>query len=250
MKLTAAIIAKNEALVIEACIQSVLFADEILILDSGSTDGTQALCKKYPVKLIETDWPGFAAQRARALNLVTTDWVLFIDADERVTPELQINILATIDNPQGNVAFRIERKASFLGYPIKHYKPWQNDWQLRLHRKDAGQFNDRIIHEAFEANGNIGVVSGTLIHHSYYCIANVLDKLKLYSELTAKKDMKRQKRAGVKYAIYRSIRRFLNHYFLQGGILDKIGGLLLCINEAQLSFYRTLYLTEMKNKNH
>ncbi|MDF3036657.1 MAG: glycosyltransferase family 2 protein, partial [Paucimonas sp.] len=146
MKLSVVIITKNEAANIGACLASVAFADERIIVDSGSTDGTIELARQAGATVIETaDWPGFGPQKNRALDAATGEWIFSIDADERVTKELQDEILMVLGNAR-HAAYEVPRLSSFCGRFIRH-SGWYPDYIVRLFRKDSGRFSDHLVHE-------------------------------------------------------------------------------------------------------
>src|SRR5690606_33239293 len=164
MRLSVIIITRNEAANIEACLQSVGFADECIVLDSGSTDDTVALAAAFGARVETTaDWPGFGPQKNRALDLATGDWVLSLDADERVTPELAQEIQAVLREADFE-AYDMPRLSSFCGRFMRH-SGWWPDRVVRLFRRGAARFTDAAVHERVDARGPIGHLQPHLLHY-------------------------------------------------------------------------------------
>ncbi len=179
--LSVIVITKNEAHNIEACLRSVAFADEWVIVDSASTDGTRERAQQLGARVIVTeDWPGFGAQKNRALALAQGPWVLSIDADERVSAELASSIRAVVDGAGGAVAYELDRLSSFCGQWMRH-GDWYPDRVLRLFRRGAGRFSDDLVHERLIVDGTIARLPGRLLHHTMGSLADALDKMNRYS---------------------------------------------------------------------
>lgn len=233
------IITKNEAQNIVACIESVLWTDEIIVLDCGSTDQTQNICKKYApkVKIYETDWPGFGKQKNRALALATSDWVLSIDADERITPELkqEISKKLTLSN---YVAYKIPRLNHFLGKPIKHCFGNNSDAPIRLIKKDCGKFSDDIIHEKIITNGAIGKLQNKMQHFSFNNIEEIINKINNYSTLGATKLYDAKRKTSYLKAFAHASWAFVKIYFLKLGFLDGWIGFIVAFSNFEGVFYR------------
>ncbi|MGZ5008247.1 MAG: glycosyltransferase family 2 protein, partial [Methylobacter sp.] len=152
--LSAVIITKNEAGHIARCLESISWADEIIVLDSGSEDDTVAICRRYTDKVYQTDWPGFGIQKQRAVDKAGGDWILSIDADEVVSPELRLEIENALRQERYN-GYEIPRLSSYCGRQMRH-GGWWPDHVLRLFRRDCGRFTDAVVHERIIVQGEIG----------------------------------------------------------------------------------------------
>jgi glycosyltransferase involved in cell wall biosynthesis len=165
ISLSVIIITKNEAVNIRACIESVAWADEIIVVDSGSSDATVEICRELGAQVYQHDWPGFGMQKNRALGYATKDWVLSIDADERVTHELREGIQSAMQRGQA-VGYEIPRLSSFCGRYM-HHSGWYPDYVLRLFRRGSGKFSDDLVHERVIVNGPIAKLQQLLLHESF-----------------------------------------------------------------------------------
>lgn len=242
MKLSVIIITKNESLNIDHCIDSVRFANEIIVVDSQSTDDTCAIARQAGATVLETtDWPGFGQQKNRALAAAKGDWILSIDADERVSPALRDEILATI-NQASHAAYRLPRLSSFCGRFV-HYSGWYPDRIVRLFRRDAGRFSDDLVHEKIIlALPDCGNLQNHLIHYSYPDDDTYLRKLQQYSSLGARQAYLAGKRCGLSSAILHGIAAFIRSYLFKRGFLDGRVGLMVAICSAESSYHKYLKL--------
>jgi len=239
-QLSVTIITKNNANTIEACLQSIhSIADEIIVLDSGSTDGTLEICQRYTNKVKVTDWQGFGIQKQRALNLAEKTWVLSIDADETLTQACQNAILHAIQNSTF-CGYRIKRLMIFAGKTIYH--SGCTDAPLRLFRREQTQFSDDIVHEYPIVNGKIGRISEPMLHYSYRNIGEWILKMNLYSELGAERKRSDAASSSLTKAITAAFISFIKMYFLKKGFLDGRLGLVAAINSAVASYYKYLKL--------
>ena len=237
-------IVKNEERNIAECLDSLLWADEIVIVDSGSSDLTADICRSYPrVIFRECPWQGFGPQKNLALELATGEWVFSIDADERVTPELAREILRVIENPDYN-AYRVKRKNFYRGVWIRHCG-WWPDEVLRLFRRGAACFNDRIVHESVQFKGRVGILDEPLEHHSYDSAGDYLYRVDRYSALGAVQLHKKGKKAGLVKIVAKTLFMFIRIYILKRGFLDGRAGLLVAFSSAEVTFYKYMKLAEM-----
>ena len=246
MTLSVIIITKNEEQMIRACMESVSWADEIIIVDSGSTDNTVAICKELGAKVHTMDWPGFGPQKNRALDLATGDWVLSLDADEWVSPELRAEIDATIKKPGLHAAFCMPRLSSYCGRFMRH-GGWWPDLVVRLFRRGSACFSEARVHERLEVEGTIGRLSSHLLHESFRDPAEVLEKVNHYSSEGARMLAERGRRASLGTAIAHGVWAFIRTYILKRGFLDGREGFVMAVSTAEASYYRYLklmYLTE------
>ncbi len=249
-KLSVTIITKNEENAIGDCLASVVWADELIVVDSGSTDKTVEICKSYGAKvLITDDWPGFGCQKNRALSLATNEWVLSIDADEKVSEKLRDEIQDAINTNQVNVAFRLPRNSSYCGQFILH-SGWRPDYVTRLFPKLGAKFSDDIVHERILFEGEIKTLKEPLLHISYIDLEEVLDKTNRYSSDGAAMLYARGKRSSLSNAILHGFWAFVRTYFLRLGFLDGRIGFILAISNAETTYYRYLKLMLLsKNTN-
>ena len=247
--LSVIIITKNEATHIADCLASVSFADEIIVLDSGSTDGTVELARNLGAQVHQSvDWPGFGPQKNRALALATQDWVFSIDADERVTPELREEIIETLRAPRRK-GYEVLRLSEFCGKPIRH-SGWWPDPVLRLFRRDAGRFNDVLVHESVSLNdGKPGRFKSHLLHYPHPTLDSLMDKVNRYSGEAAKMMFAQGKRAGLPIVMVHSIWTFIRIYFLRLGILDGRHGFVLAVTAASGNFLRYAKLMFLAEAN-
>ena len=241
--LSVVIITKNESLHIARCLQSISWADEIIVLDSGSDDDTVNICKHYTDKVFETDWPGFGIQKQRALDKATGNWVLSIDADERVSPELQQEIQQAILKTE-YAGFEIPRLSSYCGRQIRH-GGWWPDHVLRLFQRDQGHFTADLVHESVIVAGKTKKLNNPLLHDSYINVEEVLNKVCSYSSLGAEKLYNAGKKASFSKAIINSAWMFVRTYFIKAAFLDGRQGLMMAISNAEATYYKYIKLIEL-----
>lgn len=237
--LSVIIVAKNEAHDIGDCIRSVKgLADEVIVFDSGSTDGTPDLCRRLGATVVETpDWPGDGPQKKRALDTACMDWVLSLDADERVSTTLAAEISNVLKNDSPHTAFKMPRSSSFCGRFIKH-SGWWPDYITRLFRRGGGRFTDVFTHTRVEYQGSLGVFKAPVIHIAIDCIDESLEKLNAYSSAGAVSLRNRGKQAGLLKAFAHGLWTFFRVYFIKRGFLDGRRGLLLAKLNADGAFYK------------
>ena len=241
MKLSVIVITKNEEHSIRDCLGSIVWADEIIVVDSGSIDNTVAISREYTDKVFVTDWPGFGEQKNRALEMATCDWVLSLDADERVTPKLQAEIQKAIAYPNNNVAFKMPRLSNYCGRYMRH-SGWWPDYIIRLFQRGKAHFTNDLVHEHLVVNGDIEKLSNPLLHNSFDNLEDVLDKVNSYSSAGARMMHQKQKKATLVSAIFHGMWAFVHTYILRAGFLDGREGLMLAISNAEGTYYRYLKL--------
>lgn len=242
--LSVIIITKNEANNIEDCLKSVMFADEIVVLDSGSQDDTVKIAKRYTDKVFVTDWPGYGIQKQRALALATQDWVLTLDADERVTPALQHEILYNLSKTAFD-AFEIPFLSEYCGKIIR-FGDWGNDSQVALFKRDKGRFVSLLIHERIEIEGKIGKLKQPIHHLAFRDLNMVLHKMNDYSSMSAKQKQLNGLQGSFSKAIVHSMWNFFRGYVLRCGFLDGKEGFMLAVSNAEGTYYRYLKLLYLK----
>lgn len=244
MQLSVIVITKNEAHNIEQCLASVKFADEIIVLDSGSTDGTVQKAKEMGASMsLASDWQGFGVQKNRALALASGQWVLSIDADERVTPELQAAVLAAIQSAEFDV-YTCARLSSYCGQYMRH-SGWYPDLTARLFKRGQAQFSNDLVHEKLVTSRPVGQLPGHLLHESFTSFEAVLDKANRYSTSGAELAFSQGKKASLSKAIAHGFWAFFRTYVLRLGFLDGRMGLVLAISNAEGTYYRYLKLWRM-----
>jgi len=240
MSISVIVIALNEEAAIGRCLASVGWTDEIVVVDSGSTDRTVELSRAVGAKVtITPDWPGFGAQKNRALDLATGDWVLSLDADEWVSPALAAEIRAVAAQVNAPAGFELPRLSSFVGREMRH-SGWRPDYVARLFRRGAARFSEDLVHERLVVSGAVGRLSEALRHESFTSLEEVIDKMNRYSSAGARMRVERGKGGSVAGAVAHGVWVFLRTYLLRAGFLDGREGFVLAIANAEGTYYRYL----------
>ena len=241
MGLSVVIIAKNEEQRLPACLACVSFADEIVVLDGGSTDRTAEIARSMGAKVeMAESWNGFGEQKNRALSLATQDWVLSLDADEEVSPELQAEIRAAMYSPQSD-CYAIPRLSEFCGRFLRH-SGWYPDYVERLFKRGTACFSDDLVHERLVPNGSMAKLRHPLIHRGYRGPSETLQKVDRYSSAWAEQAMAAGRRAHFCSAPMHGLAAFLKTYLLRLGFLDGRPGLAVAISSAEVAYYKYLKL--------
>ncbi len=238
------IVAHNEAERIGTCIDSVSWADEIIVVDAGSTDDTQDICRKRGVLLIQHPWGGYAAQKNFALSKASHSWILSLDADECVSPELSEEILSVLSDDAPAQGYRIPRKNIFFGRWLRHGDLWP-DHQLRLFRRDAGAFNEKSVHESVVVEGRVGVLSSPMEHYSYDSLFDFFQRQVKYARLSAEDLSSKGVQPGIADFVIRPLWRFFKSYILKMGLRDGVKGLCVSAGSAYYVFLRAAFLWEL-----
>ena len=240
MKLSVVVITKDEESAIGRCLDSVRWADEIVVLDSGSTDRTVEIAREHGARVeVSADWPGFGPQKNRALALAGGEWVLSLDADEWVPEDLAAEIRGAIAAPDGHAGFELPRSSSFCGREMRH-SGWWPDHILRLFRRDAARFSEDIVHERVLLDGRVGRLTRPLRHESFVSLHEVVDKMNRYSTAGAQMRVMRGKGGSVGAAVARGLWAFVRTYVLRAGFLDGREGFVLAVANAEGTYYRYL----------
>ncbi|OYY75089.1 MAG: LPS biosynthesis protein [Gammaproteobacteria bacterium 28-57-27] len=247
MKLSVVLITLNEAERLRSTLEAVVWADEIVVLDAGSTDATLEVARRFTDKVVvDADWQGFGVQKNRALALATGDWVLSLDADEVVPPALAQEIRLTLQNPDAE-AYAIPRLSSFLGRDMRH-SGWWPDEVVRLFRRGTAQFSADLVHERLMVEGEVGRLQQPLHHASFSSLEQVLDKVNRYSSAGAERLAAQGRKASLGTAIGRGLWTFFRTYVLKAGFLDGREGFMLAVSNAQGVYYRYLKLMLLNEK--
>jgi glycosyltransferase involved in cell wall biosynthesis len=244
-KISTILIAFNEARNIERCLTSVQsFSDEIIVVDSFSSDETATLARKYTSQVYQQQWLGYAGQKKFALEKTGLPWVFWIDADEEVSGNLQKEIRSLSFDVDG---YRIARTTRYLNRWIRH-GCWNPDTVLRLFRKDRGGFTDAVVHEQFRLQGVSRLLNGTLYHYSYRDIAHHLSKMNSFTTLAAQNMQQRGKRASFSALLLRPAFHFVKGYLLRRGFLDATPGLIVALLDSYYVFLKYAKLWELQRQ--
>src|SRR5574343_95905 len=217
--LSVVIITLNAASQLAECLASVRFADEVVVVDSGSTDGTRELALAAGARVIEQDWLGFGRQKQFAVEAARHDWVLCLDADERVSEELRGALENTLNSPSTVTAYRFPRCNRFLGRYLRYGEGYP-DWSLRLFDRRQARWSDDAVHEKVIAEGAVGTLSGDLLHDSAETLASYLNKQNRYTSLAAEMAVAAGKRASAGRVLFSPLVRFVKFYVVRQGFRD------------------------------
>jgi glycosyltransferase involved in cell wall biosynthesis len=242
MSLSAIVITRDNERTIRRCIESLAWADEIVVVDSGSTDRTPEICRSLGAQVhVTTDWPGHGPQKNRALALARHDWVLSIDSDEWVANDLREDLQRALRAPGEHRAFEMPRRSSFYGRTMKH-SGWWPDYVVRLFRRDSARFSNDHTHERLLVDGRVGKLKAALDHEAIVDLDQMLRKMNAYSTASARMKLGAQARGGIVKAIAHGAWAFFRTYVLRLGFLDGREGFLLAVANAEGSYYRYVKL--------
>ena len=241
--LSVVIITHNEEINLGDCLESIRYiADEIVVIDSNSSDQTQVIAKEFgAVVQITDDWPGFGVQKNRAVSLAKNDWILSIDADERVTPELAKEIRDLLEAEPRYQAYKIPRLSWYCGRFIKH-SGWHPDYVLRLFNRQSARFSEDLVHERVLYGGEVHRLDNSLLHYSFQNFSQVLSKIDRYSSASAEQLYLRGKKSSLVKAVGHGLWAFIRTYFFRAGFLDGSHGFALAVSNAEGAYYRYLKL--------
>jgi glycosyltransferase involved in cell wall biosynthesis len=242
-KLSVTVITKNEEADIAAALTSVAWADEIVVVDSGSTDQTVAIARRFTSRVVVRPWEGYAAQKNAAAAVASHDWILSLDADERITPALADEIRSAIEQPACS-AFRIPRVTWHLGRWIRT-TDWYPDFQLRLYDRRAARWTGRLVHEAVTVDGPIGRLQGEIEHYAYRDIADHVETIDRYTTYAARQMHEDGRRAGLFRLAGHPPLAFLRNYLLRGGFRDGLAGFIISALNACYVFLKFAKLWEL-----
>lgn len=243
--LSVAMITRNEEDNIRDALESVKWAEEIVVVDSFSTDRTTEICRQYTDKVFSVEWAGFSEQKNRAISLTTQPWILVLDADERVTDPLREEIQSLLSNSPPLDGYYVPRKNYFCNRWIRH-SGWWPDYSLRLFRREKGRFEEREVHEAVKIDGKRGYLKNPLEHYTYRSIQDYMERMESYSTLAARELLKKGRTAGILDIIFRPAATFCRMYFLQAGFLDGIYGIILAYLYSLYTYNKYSKLKKMQ----
>lgn len=244
-KISALVTTYNEERNIEDCLKSIIWADEVVVVDSYSTDRTVEIIKGFPqVKFYQRPYYGAASQKNWAMDKTTNPWIFIIDADERVTPELKEEILKTIENPKFN-SYYIRRIAYFMDKPLK-FSGWQHDSVVRLIKRGAGRYPNKRVHADMKVEGETGYLKNPLLHFMIDSFEQYLPRIVTYGFWGAAQGWRINKRSGFFEIFLRPFWRFIRMYFIQLGFLDGLYGLVFCLLQSFGTYLKWAILWEWK----
>jgi len=244
--LSVILITRNEEANLDDCLASLEgIAQQIVVVDTNSTDRTLEIAKNYGATLAQPlDWPGFGPQKNRALDLATGDWVLSLDADERLTPALKSEILTAVNHSAHVDCFAIPRLSWYCGRFIRH-SGWSPDYVDRLFKRGTARFSDDLVHERLIPNGQVAKLNNPMLHYSFMNYSQVLQKLDRYSTASAEQAFAKGKTSSPLKAALHGIWAFIRTYIIRAGFLDGAQGFALAISNGQGTYYRYIKLWQL-----
>ncbi len=245
-RLSVLVLTLNEERNIVDCLESVRWADEIVVLDSGSSDRTVDIARRYTDRVIQAEWKGYGQTRNAGLELVTGEWVLWLDADERITAGLAAEIRRLLGaTPDSVSAYRIARRAYFLGRWIRHCG-WYPSRAVRLFRRARGRFTETAVHERLLVDGGIAETTHDILHFTDPDLHHYLTKFNRYTTLAADDLQAGGRRFGLSDVLFRPAFTFLKMYMLRRGFLDGMPGFILCVLSSTYVFVKYAKLWELQ----
>lgn len=226
--LSVVIITKNEEANLPRCLESVKWADEIIVVDSNSVDRSRDIAASYGARVHNIEWQGFGHAKQTGVSQVRSDWVLSIDADEEVTADLQKEILDVIGSNGSTVGYEMPRRTRFLGRWIYHCG-WYPDPVLRLFRREHGQFDMALVHERLIVDGPTGRLQNELLHYSYPTLEKYFEKFNRYTTLGAREAFERGEKVGWAKLVIKPFAAFIKHFLIRRGFLDGVEGLVISV---------------------
>ena len=247
-QVTAVVISLNEERRIERCLESLRWADEIVVVDSGSVDGTVGIARRYTDKVASVPWKGFGPQKQAAVDLASHDFVLNVDCDEVVTPELAAEIEVILRGERISPVYSVPRR-TFLGEKEIRHCGWYPDRTVRLFDRRQARFSEDLVHERVVASGEASVCREHLLHYSFDGLSDLLVKLNRYSDLSARQMSGRGRRCGVFDLLLRPPIAFFRTYVLRLGFLDGYEGFLISCTTALLALAKYAKLRELHRRH-
>jgi glycosyltransferase involved in cell wall biosynthesis len=243
-RLSVIVIACNQEANMGPCLESVAWADEIVVVDAGSQDRTVEVARSYTDRIFDTEWRGFAGTKNFALDQARGAWIFSLDTDERVPPALKEEILKVVQADGPLTGYRVPRKNYFGGRWVKHLG-WYPDYTLRLFRRGQGRFLDREVHEEVKVAGPVGTLKTPLEHYTYTDVGDYLDRMDRYARLAAREMAKSGRRPYPGELVWRPFFTFLNLFFLRRGFLEGALGLTLAKLGSRYNFRKYYYLRQL-----
>ncbi|MFQ6007400.1 MAG: glycosyltransferase family 2 protein [Candidatus Zixiibacteriota bacterium] len=247
MELSVVIITKNEERNIARCLESVKWADEIIVIDDHSTDRTREIASRYGAQVYTIPWRGFGQAKREGVRRAQGDWILSIDADEEVSSELAGEIRRILSNGTPFAGFYLSRKTNFLGRWI-HHSGWYPDPVLRLFQKKQGNFSEAAVHEKVLLDGNVGFLKGELLHYSYPNMEHYLEKSNRYTTLGAEAAWRNGKKSRWFDIVVRPPLAFIKHYVSKQGFRDGFEGFIISVMSAVAVFVKYAKLRQLMKK--
>ena len=250
MNLSLVVITLNEEQNIGRCLDSVPFASEKIVVDSGSTDSTIAIAEEHRAKVFSHAFESFSRQKQWAIDQASGDWVLSLDSDESLNTELACELEATLRSDSSHVAFRLPFRILYMGKLLR-FGPWSGEYHTRLFRKGSARFPDTGVHEGLViSSGSIGTVrQGFVVHRSYDSLSEQMMKMVRYSRLWAEEEHQKRRKSNILQILLRPAWRFISAYFFRGGILEGIQGLAASAISAFYVFLKWAMLFEKSNSD-
>jgi len=243
---SAVLIAYNEESRLSACLDRLTWADEIVVVDSGSTDATRTIAGQYTPHVVEIPWRGFGPQKQAAVELAAHNWVFVVDCDELVTPELAGEIMSLLAQPEIKSAYDVPRR-TFIGNKEIKYCGWYPDRTVRLFDRTRAKFSESLVHECVVVAGEKGNLSGDLLHYSYGSIGEMLPKIGQYSDLWAQQMYAAGKDGVLLNLFIKPAAAFIKVYLVRRGFLDGFEGLAIAVSTAYLTFLKYAKLIEKQH---
>ncbi len=240
------VITRNESANISGALESVRWADEIVVIDAESADDTAAIARRFTSRVIVREWPGFVAQKNFAADQASHDWIFSLDADERVSPALGEEVRKILQTEPAEAGFRVPRASFYLGRWLRS-TDWYPDFQLRLYDRRRAQWTGKYVHESVKADGEVGRLRGELLHYPYRSIADHVQTIDRYTTLAAEQAAEQGKRASIADVIVRPPLAFLRNYVLRGGIKDGQAGLVVSLLNSYYVFLKFAKLWERQH---
>lgn len=242
---SAVLISLNEEKRIGPCLDSLRWADEIVVVDSGSSDATREIARRYTDRVFDIPWKGFGPQKQAAVELASHDVVLNVDCDERVTPELAEEIGGILSGPGMGAAYTIPRR-TFLGAKEIRHCGWYPDRTTRLFDRTRARFSTDLVHERVEVSGETAPLAGHLLHYSFSGIGEMIPKINRYSDLSARQMFERGRRCGIADLTLLPAFAFVRTYLLRLGFLDGVEGVVISATTSWLTFAKYAKLRELE----
>jgi glycosyltransferase involved in cell wall biosynthesis len=244
VKISATVITLDEERHIAAALESLSWADEIVVVDSGSSDRTLEIARGYTDRVIVADWPGYAAQKNRAAGEASHDWIFSLDADERVTPELAASIARARERESSSEGYRVARRAWYIDRWVRH-SGWYPDWQVRLYNRRRARFEGDWVHESVRVQGAAPALEGDLLHYTIDSLSDHHRRIDQYTSLAADALLARGARSSLARAVVQPVAAFARTYVLRQGFRDGAPGLAIAGFAAYYVFLRQMKLWEL-----